>query len=96
VQRFHEGDARIFAATTAIGPPLIVSFRFQRDAEPLDAIRFASFIEPYSRNADARVIPTRNQPREQVELTVRATSGSRIQDPFDLQRVPRLRLHQHS
>ena len=76
--------------------PLIIGFRLQRDAEPLGACRIASFIEPYSGNADTRVIPPRNQPREEVKFAVRATSGSRIQDAFDLLGIARLRLHQHS
>jgi len=38
-------------------------------------------------------VPARGQPREEVELTVRATSGSRIQDGFDLLGITRLWLH---
>ena len=30
-----------------------------------------------------------NQPREKVELTIRATSGGRVQDTFDLIWIPR-------
>jgi hypothetical protein len=96
LQRFHESNTRIFAASAAIRAPLIIGFRLKRDAQPLDAYRIASFIEPHSCNADSRVISPRNQPREEVEFTVRATSGSRIQDAFDLLGVTRLRLHQHS
>ena len=95
LQRFDKRDAGILAAATAVEVPLIIGFRFQCDAEPLNACRIAGFIEPYSGNADARVIPPRNQAREQVKFTVRATSGGRVQDAFDLLRIPRLRLHQH-
>jgi hypothetical protein len=52
----------------------------------------AGFIEPYSCNADARVI-LGCQPRKDVELTIRATNGSRIQDTVDLLGITRLRLH---
>jgi hypothetical protein len=38
----------------------------------------------------------RDQPREKIKFTVRAPSGSRIQDAFDLLRISRLRLHQYS
>jgi hypothetical protein len=68
VQRFHEGDARIFAATTAIGPALIIGLRLQRDPEPLDAGRIASFIKSHSRNASARIIPSRDRPGHEVGL----------------------------
>jgi len=50
-------------------------------------------IEPYPCNADARVIPLRGQPGEEVELTIRAANGSRIQDALDLLGITRLRLH---
>jgi hypothetical protein len=95
LKRFHKRDAGILAAATAVEVQLIIGFRLQCDAEPLNACRIAGFIEPYSGNADARVIPPRNQAREQVKFTVRATSGSRIQDAFDLLGITRLRLHQH-
>ena len=57
LQRFHESDPRILAASAAIGPPLIIGFRLQCDAQPLDAYRIAGCIEPHAGNADARVIP---------------------------------------
>jgi hypothetical protein len=95
VKGFHKRDAGILATATAVGLQLIIGFRFQCDAEPLNACRIAGFVEPYSGNADARVISPSNQAREQIKFTVRAASGSRIQDAFDLLRIPRLRLHQH-
>ena len=57
LQWLHEGDTRVFASSAAIGPPLIIGFRLQCDAEPVGAYGIASFIETYSRNADTRVIP---------------------------------------
>ena len=86
LERFDKRDARIFAATTAVGPPLVVGFRLERDAEPLDAARIAGLIEPHARDADARVVAPRDEPRKQVELTIRPTNGRRIQDAFDLLR----------
>ena len=93
LERFHERDTRILAATAAVGPPLIIGFRLQCDAETLDACRIAGFIEPHSCNADARVVPLRHQPRKQVELAIGAANGGRIQDAFDLLGIARLRLH---
>jgi hypothetical protein len=55
-----------------------IGFRLQGDPEPLDTYGIARFIELYSRHANARVIAPRDQPRKEVELTIRATHGSRI------------------
>jgi hypothetical protein len=52
MERLHERDARILAATAAAGPTFIIGFRLQCDTEPLNACRIASYIEPYSCNAD--------------------------------------------
>jgi hypothetical protein len=96
LKRFYEGNTRILAATAAIGPALIIGFGLQRDAEPLDPCRIASLVEPHPRDADTRVIIFRDQSREEVKLTIRATRSSRIQDPFDLLRIARLRFHYHA
>jgi len=40
LERFRERDTGVFA-TAAIGPPLIIGFRLQRDAEPRDTPRIA-------------------------------------------------------
>jgi hypothetical protein len=95
LQRFHKGDTRVFT-TTAARPQLIIGFRLQCDAEAFDACRIAGFVKSHSCDADTRVISTRNQPWEQVELTIRTASGSRIQDTFYLLLVTRLRLHDRS
>src|ERR1700728_1498447 len=92
LERLHESDARVLAAA-AVGPPLIVGFRLQCDAQPLDACGIAGFVEAYSCNANARVIASSDQPGEQIELTIRATNGSRVQDALRLQGITRLRLH---
>ena len=93
---FYKGDARVLATTTAVGPSLIIGFGLEGNAEPLDAFRIPGFIEPDSCNADARVISFRDQSRKKVEVTIWATSGSRVQNTFDFLWVARLWLHQHS
>ena len=96
LERFHECDTRIFAPTAAIGPPLIIGFRLQGDPEPLDTYGIARFIELHSRNANARVVALRDQPWKEVERTIRAPHGSRIQNTLDLLWIARLRLHHQS
>src|ERR1700692_4734334 len=71
LQRFDEGDARVFAASSAVYPTLIIGFRLQSDAETLDAFRVSRFIKPHSGNADARVVPPRNRPRKVLQVAVR-------------------------
>jgi hypothetical protein len=80
LQGFHVGDTSILAAASAVWPPLVIRFRLQCDSEPLDSYRIAGFIEPNSCNSNAGVIGPGGQSREQVEFTIRATNGSRIQD----------------
>ncbi len=93
LKRFDERDTRILAATAAVGPTLIIGFRLQCDAEPLDSTRIASFVEFYAGNADARIIAPRDEPWKQVKLAVRAANGGRIQDAFSLVRIAQFRLH---
>src|SRR5271154_3039110 len=95
LERFDEGDTRILAAPAAVGAPLVLRFWLQGGAEPLDGRWIAGCIELYSRNPYARVIPLGNQPREKVELTIRTTSGGRVQDTFDLMWISRFRLDHH-
>ena len=92
-ERFDKRDARILAAAAAIRPPLVIRFWLQRNAEPLDARWVAGLIKSNSCDADARIIALRDQPWEEVKLTIRAANGSRIQDAFGLKRIARLRLH---
>ncbi len=77
-------------------PQFIFGFRFQCYAKSFDAYRIASFIKAHSRNANPRVIPPRDHPRKEVELSIGATCGSRIEDALDFERITRLRLHYHS
>ena len=79
LEPFHERDARILAAAAAVGPPLVIRFRLQHNAEPLDSAGIASLIEPNPGNADARIVALRDEPWKKVELTIGATNGSRIQ-----------------
>jgi hypothetical protein len=88
---------RILAATAAaVGSPLIIGFRLQRDAEPFYAHRISGVVEAHSGNADWRVITPRHQTWEEVELAIRATICRRIQHAFNLLRITRLRFHHHS
>ena len=93
LERFHECDARILAATAAVRHSLVIGFRFQRKAEPLDSARIACRIELDADNADARKITLRNEPWKQVKLTVRTTGGGRIQNTLGFHRIARLGLH---
>jgi hypothetical protein len=92
-ERFDKGDTRVLAAAAAVGPPLVISFGLEHNAEPLHPARVAGSIEQGPGNTNARVIARRNQPREEVKLPIRATGGSRVEDTFGLQRVARFRLH---
>jgi hypothetical protein len=93
LERFDKGNAGILAAAAAVRSPLIIGFRLERNAEPLNTCRITSFVEFYAGNADARKISTRDKSREQVKSAVRAASGSRIQDTFYFHRIARIRLH---
>ena len=95
-KRFDKRDTRVFAAAAAVRSPLVIGFRLQRNAEPLDSERVAGLIEPNPGDADARIVAPRDEPWKQVKLTIRATNGSRIQDTFNLMRIARLRLHHQS
>jgi hypothetical protein len=48
-----KGNAGILAAAAAVRPPLVICFRLQRNAEPLDSAWVAGFVEFYARDADA-------------------------------------------
>jgi hypothetical protein len=73
---FQECDARILAAAASIGEPLVISFGFERDAEPLNSARVAGLVELYPGNADARVIAPRDEswPRAAPGLRTPSTS----------------------
>ena len=83
----------ILTASAAVGPQLVIRFGLERDAEPLDARRVAGLIELHSCDADTRVISLRDHAREEVIVTIRAANPGRVQDPFDLMRIARFRLH---
>ncbi len=50
---FDERDARVFAATAAVGSSLVVGLGFECDAEPFDACGIACVVEPDARDTDA-------------------------------------------
>lgn len=50
-------------------------------------------IEAHADDADARMIPPRDKPGEEIQVTIWATNGCRIQDAFDLEWIARFRLH---
>src|ERR1035438_866542 len=91
----HKGNARILASTAAIRSPLVIGFWLQRDAKPLNTDRFPTRIELDSCNADAREVTLGDDPWKQVQLTIRAPNGSRIQHAFCLQGVAGFRFHQY-
>ena len=75
------------------GQPLVVGLRLQCDAEPLDPYRIAGVIEANPRDADARIIASRDEPWKQIKIAVRTANGSRIQDALDFLWITRFRLH---
>jgi hypothetical protein len=95
VERFDKRDAGILAATCTIRQPLVIRFRLQCNAQPLDAFWITSLIKTNSCDADTRIIALGDQPRKEVELTIRAANDSRIQDSVDLKRVARLGSHHY-
>jgi hypothetical protein len=96
LKRPHKRNARILAATAADGPPFIIGFWLERDANPLYTFRIAGLIEPHARYPDPRIISLRNQPRKDVEFTIGTAYGSGIQNPFHFMRITRLGLHDHA
>src|SRR5680860_1882009 len=90
-KRFDKRDTRILAAA-AVRAPLVLGFRLERNAEPFHAARVARLSKPNPGNADARIVAPRDEAWKQVQLTIGATNGSRIQDAFDLERIAWFRL----
>jgi len=87
LKRFYESDARILAASAAMGGPLVIGFGLERDAQPLDSAWIAGLVEFDAGNSDPGKVPLGHQPGKEVKMSVRSTSDSRIQDTFDLLRV---------
>ena len=95
LKRLNIGHAWIFAATAAIRPAFVIGFRFERDANPLYADRIAGIIKSHTRDADAGVISFCHQPREEIERSIRTTSGCRVKNAFDFVGIAGLRFHHH-
>src|ERR1700733_1051412 len=91
-KRFDKRDSRVLAAAT-VRPPLVVRFRLERNAEPLDSRWIARLVKTNARDANARIIASRDEPWKQVQLTITAANRSRIQDALGLQRIAWFRLH---
>jgi hypothetical protein len=53
LERLNISNARILASAATSRSPLVISFRFDRDAEPLDSGRVAAFVEFYAGDTDA-------------------------------------------
>jgi len=58
-----------------------------------DDERIACLIESHSGNSDARIVAPRYQPWKEIEMTVGAPGGGRIQNSFRLLWIARFRLH---
>jgi hypothetical protein len=96
LKRPHKRNARILTATAAVGPPFIIGIGLEGDAKPLYTYWIAGFIEPYARYPDPRIISLRDQPRKEIQFAVRASNGSRIENPFHFMRITGLRLHDYA
>jgi hypothetical protein len=94
-ERFHEGDPWILAATTPVRTPLVISFRLERYAEPLNPTWIAGLVELDAGNTYPGKIALRHEPWKKVQMSVRATNGSRIQNAFGFLWVAGFRLHEH-
>ena len=94
-QRFDERDTWVLTST-ASGPQFIAGFGLQRDAKALHTRWVAGVIEPHARNPNPRIIPLRDQPREEIQFAIWASNGSRIQNPAHFMRITGLRLHDHT
>ena len=92
-KRFDKGDTWILAAAAPVRSPLVIRFRLERNAQPLDTGRVAGVVECYAGDADARIVALCDEAREQVKLAIRAANSSGIQDTFNLLRIARFRLH---
>ncbi len=84
LKRFDECNARILAASTAMRRPLVIGFRLERDAQPLDSAGIAGLVEFDAGNTDSGKIPLSHEPRKQVKMPVRPTRSGWIQNTFDL------------
>jgi hypothetical protein len=83
-KRFDKRNPRVLAAAAAVRATLVRSFRLKRDPQPLDTRRVPVLVEPHPRNPDPRIIVVRDEALKQAQLTVGATSSSRIQDALRL------------
>ena len=92
-QRLDERDPGVFAAAPAVGTLLVLGLGLEGHAEPLDTEGIAVAIEEDPRHADARVVAPGDEPREEVELSVRAADDGRVEDALGLLGIRRLGSH---
>jgi hypothetical protein len=95
LELFHKRDSWVFASST-VGTEFIFGFGFKGYAETLSANGVAITIELDTRNANAREISLRHQPREQIQLPVRSADATRIENATCLVRISRIGLHDDS
>src|ERR1035437_196987 len=95
LKRFDKRDTRVFTASAAIRPQLIVGLRLKCDAQSFDTDRIADWIESHSGNAYARIIPASDEPREKIEFPIRAANSGWIQHALYFLRISRLWFHHH-
>ena len=62
LKRFHKRNARILATTTAMGRPLVISFRLERNAQPLNSAWIAGLVEFNAGDTDPGKIPLGHDP----------------------------------
>jgi hypothetical protein len=95
LKRFNERDSRILAATAAMGRPLVISFRLDRNAKPLNSARISGLVEFDAGDANPGKIPLSHEAWKQVEMSVMAAHSGRVQNTFNLLRVAGFRFHEH-
>jgi hypothetical protein len=94
IERLDKRYTRILTTTSAVGLSLVVGLWFQGNADSFDPHWVTSLIKPNSRYTDPRIIASRNQPREEVELTIRTPGRSGIQDSPSLKSIGPVSIHQ--
>jgi len=75
-----------------MGRPLVISFRLERYAEPLNPAWIAGLVELDAGNAYPGEIALSHKPGKQVKMSIRTTNGRRVQNTFDLLQIAGFRL----
>ena len=93
LEPFHEGNTRILATAAAVRPQFVIRFRLERNAEPFDSAGIPRLVEFDPSDADARIVPLRDEPWKKVKMTIRATNRGGVQGAFDFVRITGFGLH---